>query len=121
MTTTQEPEQTRAHLQELVNNSAALNSLPEDARTMRAEMMLSADPDTMLEFIKVLEEEAAKLQKMDEDFVKKTEEIEGLVVEAQQLEKEAEREIRHAEEDEEKVKSEAHAAALLKKLDNITS
>ncbi|MFC1655966.1 hypothetical protein ACFL3C_03790 [Patescibacteria group bacterium] len=114
-----DPADLKARLQELINNSAALKSLPPEARKMRADAMLSSSPTLMQNFINVLEEEATELKKIDEDFVKNAAHIGDLVAEAKELEKEANREIRKEDEAVGRKQEEKEAAALLAKLDDI--
>ena len=106
-------------LQKLIDNSPALSSLPEADREVRKKAMLSADDETMQQFVAVLENESAQMQKLDEDMADQTEEINGLIAEANQLEKEAERELRKQEEKTERSEEKQKAEALLKKLDEI--
>lgn len=106
-------------LQELINNSKALQSLPVEARKVRTEAMLNADEDTMSQFIAVLENESKQIKAIDDNATKETEKITQLLDEAKQLEKEAQREMRKEEESTERVKEESEAEDLLKKLDDI--
>ena len=106
-------------LQELIDNSVALKSLPEKARKMRTEAMLNADDDTMKQFIAVLENEAKQVQAINDDMADKTQEINALLSEAKQLEQEAKRELRKEEENQERANEEKEAEDILKKLDEI--
>lgn len=110
----------KLQLQELIANSTALKSLPQEARDMRANAMLNADEDTMKQFVAVLENESAQLQKIDDDMASQTDEINSLIAEAKQLEKDAQREIRKDAEVSERTDSETKAEDLLKKLDEIS-
>lgn len=107
-------------LQELIENSVALQSLPEEARNVRTKAMLEANDATMKQFITVLENETKQLQKIDADTASQTEEINSLIEEAKQLEKEAKREIRKEEEVSERAAEESKAEDILKELDNIS-
>lgn len=109
----------KLRLQELIKNSPAIQSLLEADREARTKAMLSADDDTMNQFIAVLENEAAQMQKLDSDMASKTEEINSLLAEANQLEKEAQREIRKEAEASERAGEESKAEDLLKQLDDI--
>jgi len=109
----------KLQLQELIENSPALQSLPEEAREVRKKAMLSADDDTMNQFIAVLESEASQMKKIDDDMASKTEEINKLLAEAKQLEQEAQREVRKQEESIERESEQLKADELLKKLDDI--
>jgi len=111
--------QLQMQLQELIANSAALNSLPQEARDIRTNAMLSADDSTMQQFIDVLSNEAMQLEKINQDMASQTEEIGVLVAEAKQLEKQAERAISKEAESSERAGEEAQADALLKQLDEI--
>ncbi len=110
----------KSQLQELIANSAALNSLPQEARDIRINAMLNADDATMQQFIDVFTNEAMQLEKINQDMAKDAEEIGGLIAEAKQLEKEAEREIRKEAEGSERAGEEAKAEDLLKQLDEIS-
>jgi len=110
----------KLHLQELIDNSSALKSLPPDAREMRTKAMLGADEATMKQFISVLESEAKQLEKIDSDMSNQTNEINNLIEEAKQLEKEAKRELRKADEETERAEEESKAEDILKKLDDIS-
>lgn len=109
----------KARLQELIITSQALESLPEDEQKKRINLMLSADPKTMQKFIKVLEDEEARLAKIDKDFEEDAKQIQDLLIQAKELEKAAEREISHEEEVVERKKDEKKAESLLEKLDEI--
>jgi hypothetical protein len=106
-------------LQDLIDNSPALSSLPEADREVRKKAMLSADDETMQQFVAVLENESAQMQKLDEDMAVQTEEINSLITEANELEKEAKRELRKQEEKTERSEEKQKAEALLKKLDEV--
>jgi len=110
----------KMQLQELIANSAAIQSLPEEARDLRTNTMLNADDETMQQFIDVLTNEAKQLEKINQDMANETEEINKLIAEAKQLGKQAEREIRKDAEATERIKDDLRAEALLKKLDEIT-
>ena len=114
-----DPKELKARLQELIKNSPALQSLPPEARKMRADIMLSSSPAQMQNFIDVLEEEAASLKKIDEDFVKQADHINSLMAEAKELEKSANREMSKEDEEMERKEEEEKAAKLLAKLDDI--
>ncbi|MCD6109824.1 hypothetical protein J7J83_03645 [bacterium] len=106
-------------LQDLISNSVALKSLPEEAQKIRTQAMLNSDDDTMMQFIAVLENESKQIKVIDDNATKETEKITQLLDEAKTLEKEAEREVRKEEENLEHTKEESEAEALLKKLDDI--
>lgn len=110
----------KLQLQELIENSVALKSLPPEARDIRTKAMLSADDATIKQFITVLGNEAKQLGKIDADMAKQTKEISSLIEEAKQLEQEAKREIRKEAEVSERTESESKAEELLKKLDDIS-
>ncbi len=114
-----DPVNLKTRLQELIKNSSALQSLPPEARKMRADIMLASSPTLMQNFINVLEEEAARLKKIDEKFVKDAAHIGNLISEVKELEQTANREIRKENEALERKHEEDEAAALLAKLDNI--
>ena len=111
----------KKHLHALIKNSATFKSLPEAERKARTDMMLSADEATMQKFIAILEKEVKGMEKVEADFQKSATEIEGLVAEAQALEKEANRIIRKEEEATERAGEEKAADELLKQLDDITN
>jgi hypothetical protein len=109
----------KKHLQELIASSPALQSLTPEERSLRAEIMLSADEDTMKEFIDVLEEEKEQEQEIEKEFSQKEEELKNLLAEAKELEKSANREILKEKEKLSKAESEEKAEDLLDKLDDI--
>ncbi|MFC1599573.1 hypothetical protein ACFL3T_00920 [Patescibacteria group bacterium] len=109
----------KAKLQQLIKSSATLQSLPPEELKFRADAMLSADDAAMTEFIKILETESAQIKKIDDDFAKKAGELNDLVAEANQLEKEANTMFRKEEEEEERGAEEQKAEDLLKKLDEV--
>jgi hypothetical protein len=110
----------KIQLQELIANSAAIQSLPEEARQIREDTMLNADDETMQQFIDVLTNEANQLEKINQEMENEAEEINKLIAEAKQLGKQAEREIRKDAEVTERIKDDLRAEALLKQLDEIT-
>ncbi|MBU1557414.1 hypothetical protein KKC45_00415 [Patescibacteria group bacterium] len=112
-------EEIKSQLAELIDASPAINSLPADAKAARKKLMLSADEETMYKFIDVLENEKVEMEKIDDEFAAEAEEIDALLNEATQLEKEAEREIRKEEEEAERAGDLAKADALLAELDEI--
>lgn len=119
MPTTLSQEQLKTQLQELIDNSAALKSLPPAARNARVKLMLSADPDTMQKFIEVFENEATQLKKIDDEFQKDAATIQDLIAEVKHLEVEANTVLRKEAEKEEHAGDVKKAEALLKQLDEI--
>lgn len=109
----------KAQLTQLIADSPTLQSLSAEEKNFRADAMLNSNEQAMAEFIKILQNEKAQFQKADENYAKSTAEIEGLVAEAKQLEKEAEGLIRKETEAEEQVSEKEHAENLLKQLDEI--
>ncbi|MBN1494878.1 hypothetical protein JW911_04050 [Candidatus Peregrinibacteria bacterium] len=109
----------KSHLKALIVASPSINSLPEEARKFRVEIMLASKPEDMQNFIEILEEERAAMQKIEEDFAAKGEEIQALVADAKALEAQANREIRKEKEEQLSVKEQETAASLLTKLDDI--
>lgn len=105
-----------AKLKELIKNSPTLKSLSPDEIKFRAEAMLSANPQAQAEFIKVLEQEAIQLNKIDEAYVK---EANDLLSEAKGLEKEANTLLRKEKEDTTQAEEKVSADDILKQLDNI--
>ena len=109
----------KAKLLQLIKSSPTLQSLPADELKFRADAMLSADEAAQAEFITILKNESAQMQKIDNDFAKKAGELNNLVAEANQLEKEAETMFRKEQEEEERGTEEQKAEDLLKKLDDV--
>jgi len=112
-------EELKAQLEALIDASTAINSLPAEEKAARKELMLAADEETMHKFIEVLENEKVEMAKIDEEFTAEAEEIDALLSEANQLQKEAEREIRKEAEESEKAVDLAKAESLLAQLDEI--
>lgn len=110
---------TKETLRQLINNSPALQSLPEEARTIRVQGMLNADEDTMKEFTAILQTEAQEIDTINKEMENETEEIENLVAEAKELEKEAKLELRKEEEKTERAEEKQKAEAILAKLDEV--
>lgn len=106
----------KAKLTELIKNSLTLKSLSADEKEFRAEAMLGAEPKAQAEFIKILENEASKMNAIDEAYVK---EANDLLAEAKGLEKEANSLLRKEKEVTAQAKDEASADDILKQLDNI--
>lgn len=105
-----------AKLKELIKNSPTLKSLSPDEMKFRAEAMLNADPQAQAEFVKVLEQETAQINKIDEAYAK---EAGDLLAEAKGLEKEANSLLRHEQEDSAKAEEDASADDILKQLDQV--
>lgn len=113
--------QLKARLRELIKNSPTLNSLTEAQRKARTDAMLLAEPDTMQQFIDVLEGEAEELAKINQEFAsgENNEKIGQLMAEAKKLEKNIKGEVLIEEEKASKKLDEAKIEELLKKLDEI--
>ncbi|MBA4337089.1 hypothetical protein C0416_04960 [bacterium] len=114
-----ESSEVKNRLSELIANSVAIQGLPVQEREEREKSMLAADEETMLRFIDVLEEEVKQVEKLNETLQEDAEEINKLIAEANQLEKQAEREIRKNAEAVEREKDDLRAEELLRKLDEI--
>ena len=109
----------KQQLQDLINNSPTFKSLPAEAQKTRTDVMLSADEATMQKFIDVLENEAAQMKKIDDDFQKNAAELGDLIAEAKHLETEANTVLRKEAEAEEQAGDQKKADALLAQLDKI--
>ena len=109
----------KAKLQKLIKNSPTLQSLGAEELKFRTNAMLSSNETAMAEFIKILENEAAQIKKIDDDYAKKAGELNDLVAEAKQLENEANALFRKEKETEERGAEEQKAEDLLKKLDEV--
>ena len=106
----------KAKLTKLIKNSPTLKSLSPEEFKFRAGAMLSAEPKAQAEFVKILEQESAKLNQIDEAYVK---EANDLITEAKALEAEAEGLFRKEKEDTEQSEKEKSADDILKMLDQI--
>ncbi|MBN1494280.1 hypothetical protein JW911_00920 [Candidatus Peregrinibacteria bacterium] len=106
-------------LRGLMENSPALNSLPEEEKNERVYAILAVKPDQMKQIIKIFEDEAKYLKEIDEDFEGHMGEIKEYIDETNQIVKDAERNERHNKEKLIRKEEEAHAENILKKLDEI--
>ena len=111
--------QLKQRLQGLINSSITFNSFPKKTQKMWEGIMLSADPDTMKEFIEALGEEAASVSEFEKETKGDMAEIEGLIKEANQLEKNIKSDMLAIEEEEDRGKDIKKADVLLKKLEKI--
>lgn len=104
---------------QLIKKSPTLTSLSEEEKKFRANAMLNSSEESKQKFITILENEASQMKKIDDDFAQQAGEIQGLMAEAKQLEKEAETLFRKDEEAFERVGDEDKANQLLAELDKI--
>jgi len=110
----------KAKLLQLIKNSPTLQSLPAEELKFRTEAMLNADEAGIMNFITILENEAVAMKKIDNDYAAQADDINNLVEEANQLEKEAENLVRKDIEADERSGDEAAAENLLGKLDDVS-
>lgn len=102
----------KTRLEELIQNSFAINTLPEEERQEKKEEMLSAEPEVMREYIAILEDE-------QRDFIQNKEELQALVSQVKVLKNRAQR-VELQEKEEQLVEREKNEAEeLLKQLDEI--
>lgn len=118
MTTTQQTD-LKQQLQELLNQSEAIQSLPAAQKKAQIERMLSATPSQMKQLITVFEEEVAELQSIDEEFLSHEEEINELITVVKKEKSVAKRKDRIEKEKVSNASDQEKANMLLKKLDDI--
>jgi hypothetical protein len=106
----------KTYLKTLLENSPSLKSLPEEARRIQIMAILKGNPEELERFIMIFEEENSAMQKIDNDFLKQSKEIEHLVAEAKQLEINANKEIRNEKEEKVTIEEEKTANALLNQI-----
>ncbi len=111
--------QPKQRLQRLINSSITFNILPKETQKMWKGIMLSADPDTMKEFIEALGEEATSVSEFEKEIKEDMAEIKELTKEANQLEKSIKSDMLAIEEEEDRGKDIKKADVLLKKLEKI--
>lgn len=108
----------KAKLLQLMKNSPTFQSLSAEDQKIRASAMLSADEEGMKNFIDIFEQEAKAMNKIDQDYAGQTEEINNLITEADQLEKQVNRAIIKEKEITDRNTEEEEAENLLKKLED---
>ncbi len=108
----------KAKLQQLMKNSPTFQSLSPEDQKIRAKAMLSANEEVMKNFIDIFEQEAKEMNKINQDYAGQTDEINNLLSEADQLEKQVNRAIIKEKEGAARSTEEEEADNLLKKLED---
>ena len=106
-------------LQELIDASEALKTIPEAERTERINTMMSATPEQMQQLIKIFEDEQTRLTQIDDEFLKHEGEVKEYIENEKTEKRNKDREERTVKETAIKQTDEKYAEDLLKKLDEI--
>lgn len=106
-------------LQQLINGSEAIQSLPAEEKRAQVQRMMSATPEKMQQLVEVFENEKAELQQIDEEFLSHEEEINGLISEVKAIKTKEDRVKRIELEKTTIIEDQQKAEMLLKKLDDI--
>jgi len=106
-------------LQELIDASEALKTLPEEEKNEKIKTMMASTPEQILQLISVFEEEQARLTKIDEEFLTHEGEVIEFADKANAEKRNKDREERAVKETAIKQNDEKYAEDLLKKLDQI--
>ena len=115
----QDPKILMQRLKDLIMESASINSLPEDKKKETVNRMFSSTPEQMQELVKILENEAVEMAKLDEEERKKIEEVESLLKEVEETEKELKTELRKEAETTAGKEESSEQQKLLDELNNI--
>jgi hypothetical protein len=106
-------------LQELIDVSPALQTLPEEERNERRDAMMGSTPEQMQHLIKIFEDEQLRMKQIDEDFEGHEQEINEFISNSKVEKKNFDRSQRKEKENTVKVNDEKYAEDLLKKLDEV--
>jgi len=112
-------EEIKSKLQELIDKSPALQTLPEEEKNERIDAMMGATPEQMEQLVKIFSDEQLRMKQIDEDFEGHEQEINEFISNSKDEKKTFDRRERIEKENSTKANDEKYAEDLLKKLDEV--
>jgi len=113
-------DQLKARLKELIEASEALNSLSEEEKNERVELMMNASAEDIASYIKVFEEEQAEMEVIHKDLESHADEVEAFMMEEEELKHKEERKQLEQQESKDQAYASKEAANLMQQLEDAT-